>query len=680
MLLSQISIYLSCALMLCLSSEVSPTVKNLNKSKQISAKIKPGNNPKRYKRKHMLQAYKTYTERNCLQFKDFVKKVKFKPRTPKLIENSGYLDHLEELNENELMELLSKLESDLDISELIPLDIEEPVDDIEDTEHPDDYQQNQKQEASQQVHAEIHTHSHYYLLVPENGTIVKLPTLAGQNLTSVQNMLSQSTTTENLTSLQNMGQSTTTTTTETPFSRPTVALSTTQSLMTSTTIPFSTLTDRVPIDMSDFTTPICLCPSTSEDQITHPKNPYRPIYTNETQDVTFTTLRPDSRPATSTVQQTTLPPVEVPTRQPNTIPSTTVTYPPGFPVPDDADGAFTCGGSSSGSTTNFVSPNYPNYISETGTCDFYLVLDKSACQVRVDFVDTDMLAPKDGSCIDQELTIQGTIWPLGVQSFCGRNDGQHFYIEVKQDSVLSYLKFTVSTKTRKDFKWGLWITQLRCNDDSNLLAPSGCFQYHFRIQDVITSFNYAGGQYYSNQNYRICILASNGKCAIKIETDGPFMLEKFFNYKTFPYTRSGVSSTYCVRDYILIPGGQGPDGTFSHDRFCGGELSSTHGAMESEAIYSQITSRLVTLEFHSAQRDGVYYTAHHVGFRLIYTQVGDHCSSRKVAASQELLQGVSNLPKQLKSSTPIVTRPSSSDTLLNKMMSYYLHPNEPRHL
>ena len=45
-------------------------------------------------------------------------------------------------------------------------------------------------------------------------------------------------------------------------------------------------------------------------------------------------------------------------------------------------------------------------------------------QVRVDFVDTSMLAPVQGKCSQQSLSVAGTIWPLGVSNFCGRNSDQ----------------------------------------------------------------------------------------------------------------------------------------------------------------------------------------------------------------------------------------------------------------
>ena len=64
-----------------------------------------------------------------------------------------------------------------------------------------------------------------------------------------------------------------------------------------------------------------------------------------------------------------------------------------------------CGSSSSGVTTNFVNPSYPGYDSETGTCTFHLVLHSGVCQVRVDFVDTELLPPVAGRCSLQSLQV-----------------------------------------------------------------------------------------------------------------------------------------------------------------------------------------------------------------------------------------------------------------------------------
>ena len=47
----------------------------------------------------------------------------------------------------------------------------------------------------------------------------------------------------------------------------------------------------------------------------------------------------------------------------------------------------------------------------------------SIFQVRVDFVDTEFLTPKDGNCNEQYFIVSGTIWPIGVNQICGINPG-----------------------------------------------------------------------------------------------------------------------------------------------------------------------------------------------------------------------------------------------------------------
>ena len=47
--------------------------------------------------------------------------------------------------------------------------------------------------------------------------------------------------------------------------------------------------------------------------------------------------------------------------------------------------------------------------------------------------------------------------------------------------------------------------------------------------------------------FRICLLTSSQACQIEFSTDGPFMLEKWGNFKTNPYTWAGVTSQFCVK-------------------------------------------------------------------------------------------------------------------------------------
>ena len=79
-------------------------------------------------------------------------------------------------------------------------------------------------------------------------------------------------------------------------------------------------------------------------------------------------------------------------------------------------------------------------------------------------------------CPGQGLTVTGAAWPLPVPAFCGTNNGQHFYIEVR--AVLHFpalhctalqvregvvpltVQLTVSTQAAGRYKWGLWLTQV----------------------------------------------------------------------------------------------------------------------------------------------------------------------------------------------------------------------------
>ena len=62
-------------------------------------------------------------------------------------------------------------------------------------------------------------------------------------------------------------------------------------------------------------------------------------------------------------------------------------------------------------------------------------------------------------------------------------------------------------------------------------------------------------------------MAEKGACRISLSSEN-YGLEKFGNYKTSSYQASGVSSLYCVRDFLRIPDGSstGLLHFASHDR------------------------------------------------------------------------------------------------------------------
>ena len=46
--------------------------------------------------------------------------------------------------------------------------------------------------------------------------------------------------------------------------------------------------------------------------------------------------------------------------------------------------------------------------------------------------------------------------------------------------------------------------QITCDGTRTIQAPSGCFQYYFDTAGTIASYNYDGGQYFSDMHYRNC--------------------------------------------------------------------------------------------------------------------------------------------------------------------------------
>jgi len=571
----------------------------------------------------LVRLYNKYTEENCMTFKKFA--IKFRKKANEWGTNAGgmmwdrrkgrlmetlegveSLADLENMTENELLEILLTLESEDDANSIEnefdffdnALDIDEPFSEVNYTEKPSELQK-QHQDQSQQVHAEIHTHKHYYLIQGKDGSIQELPNLANKDPDTVQEYLN-STDQSSLTSPNS------------DMMNPTV------------TSPFSTSPNENDdsSQTSDSSSNMCMCPSSTMSSY---NNMYQVDNSQLSTDfITLTTSSPLDPSFPSTVSQTTLPPVEIPSNSTAAqVSSLPAELPSTIPTPENRNGVYSCGKSSSGVTTNFVNPNYPGYDSSEGICQFHLVLHSDVCQVRVDFVDTAFLPPVDGECSLQKLTIGGTVWPIGVKSFCGVNSDQHFYIETLDDGQTSkFIEFAVTTQKSSDYKWGLWITQIFCDGTRTIQAPTGCFQYHFDSSGILQSFNYDGDQYFNDQHYRICILASNDACRIDYRSEGKFMLEKWGNYKTNPYTRAGVTSQYCVRDYLQIPGGFGGDQNLSHDRFCGGELSSSHGARTSQPVVTSVKSRLATLEFHTGTPEGEYKSEHHnPGFRVRYQQM-----------------------------------------------------------
>jgi hypothetical protein len=145
-------------------------------------------------------------------------------------------------------------------------------------------------------------------------------------------------------------------------------------------------------------------------------------------------------------------------------------------------------------------------------------------------------------------------------------------------------------------------------------------------------------------------MSAKGACRISYKSQkNEFGLEKFGNYKTSPFTRSGVSSMYCVRDFLRIPDGSstGFVHTATHDRYCGGNFHPEHNVHDHDEVSAPIFNRLITLDFRSGDPNllpALNYAGfpantafnlgqHMPGFRISFKQIigGSHCPAAELS-------------------------------------------------
>lgn len=301
-------------------------------------------------------------------------------------------------------------------------------------------------------------------------------------------------------------------------------------------------------------------------------------------------------------------------------------------------GVFSCGHQTSEMFINFINPNYPAHDSTTGSCHFRILVERpEVCQLRVDFVDTEMLTPRQGNCADQFLIVGGDIWPTGLDKLCGINTDQHFYLHLDRERANQgiddeiNIDFTITTVNSKPYKFGFWVTQVDCSSQPIIEAPAGCTQYFMSTAGTLKTFNFEGVQYLANQNYRACFRTTRSSCFMSFSADtSQFELSLFINPEVRRslfsrisrrnmdprrfFTRSqnqrsralsGVGANECGLDYLLIPGGR-PNATknsVTMDRFCGGELNFESNSETSSTIYSDISGPIAWVQLVTAPRN-----------------------------------------------------------------------------
>ncbi|KAI9563173.1 hypothetical protein GHT06_010631 [Daphnia sinensis] len=295
---------------------------------------------------------------------------------------------------------------------------------------------------------------------------------------------------------------------------------------------------------------------------------------------------------------------------------------------------FSCGGQSSSDELVLTNPNYPNPDDDAGNCGFRLIVNSNhVCQVRVEFRDGRMLLPRKGNCVHQYLTVSqstsGRVPSLVENKFCGFNSDQHFYVELTETGTNPrHVDFKVNTKAAGfPYRYSMIINQINCDLPSPDKAPTGCFQYFNSRSGVIKSFNFEGGQYWNNQNYRICIRSISDSCTLSLSsTEGDFGLQKAISRRV-PANRAGVGIKACPRDYLSIPGTirseEKSQSGESNDRYCGSKFSDRPADFRHRVVMARMQNDVHIMTFRAGVPQHYNASHHGPGFRIDFEQINE---------------------------------------------------------
>jgi len=184
-----------------------------------------------------------------------------------------------------------------------------------------------------------------------------------------------------------------------------------------------------------------------------------------------------------------------------------------------------------------VNPGYPSNYAPTSTpavvsyeiqkcsCDVCRIrLDYEVFQLTTPFTGTGTVTtgPVTGQCNTDFMTVETTAHTQSTDAtgnignypyLCGRNPGQHAYIDMSctcTDSAT--LSFTLGDTT--DNQWRIRVTQLSCSDP-DVSNTEGCQQYFTGITGTFSSYGFDSSQMIMGQNYAYCIRPAEGYCCIE---------------------------------------------------------------------------------------------------------------------------------------------------------------------
>ncbi|XP_076311031.1 uncharacterized protein LOC143225463 isoform X2 [Tachypleus tridentatus] len=188
-----------------------------------------------------------------------------------------------------------------------------------------------------------------------------------------------------------------------------------------------------------------------------------------------------------------------------------------------------CGGSVSVNNTYFVNPGYPSPSSRNEFCSMTVKkISSNICQLRLDLEQYDTVGPDliTGTCRVDSFSVSGQDINSIVPVLCGKNSGQHVYVEVGSSSGPFSVRIITSNVTYSR-KWKIRVSQIFCNSINK--APPGCLQYYSGTTGLFQSFNYGNQNpekgYLANLNYAICFRRETGMCVTNFSPEGNVQLQ-----------------------------------------------------------------------------------------------------------------------------------------------------------
>ncbi|XP_059091319.1 uncharacterized protein LOC131886884 isoform X2 [Tigriopus californicus] len=172
-----------------------------------------------------------------------------------------------------------------------------------------------------------------------------------------------------------------------------------------------------------------------------------------------------------------------------------------------------CGSTVENNCTYIQNPGYPSFQSSIQTCTYnFGRISDDLCQIRLDFISTQMGVDDTGLCTDS-ITVTS---PTGVNPpvVCGDLSGQHMYLETGNAGNAGSIAFAYAAAGTQRHR--IKVTYLEC--DNLAKAPEFCTQYFTGISGSFQSYAYASEVLLHDQRYRTCFRREQGYCNTDFST------------------------------------------------------------------------------------------------------------------------------------------------------------------